>query len=618
MPSKIKARIPSPSGSKLAVLVEESVPALENNGAESKRHVFEIWVDNGHRLSKRIVLPKETHGSVCTDFEWFGGISWSPDESSLVYNAEVPSPKTASFFDSSKPEDVSIGGQYTLGLGKSETWGEKYMSTALLRLYCVNVETGKIGAIKNTPLMNDVTTTNGGYVLGQAQFSPCGNSIVYTGWDAGGGGEMPRRLGAIYCFQRPCKIYSSPVNKLLRQLASTEDDVNEDDTGFECITTNERLARSPRFSKIVDGKAKLAYLSNEKGFDTHGGCMALNVVEWNMSEGAIVKDSVKVVVDVVSMPGDIGPSEVISGIQFPGLWLNQLPARCFSPDLEYIVTTSEWGCTTKVISISLKDGSVTPIKFNLLNDSEYKEEFSQRFLCFTDDGAAIVTQSEANRPTNLGYLSSGFINSIAPVHSSHVVASMSPLSCTSSGAVPFFTPGTGYTYQIINIEPPHGEVKVPVGGVLLLPEQTKNTKVPLIVVPHGGPHTCMPTSFERSGLSYGFLCNQGGYAILHVNFRGSTGFGQAALESLAGNAGSLDVKDVVAATRAVIDMGVVDADRVGVCGGSHGGYLAGHLVGQHPDLFKVAAMRNPCINIASMATATDIPDWTIVECLGTG
>ena len=49
-----------------------------------------------------------------------------------------------------------------------------------------------------------------------------------------------------------------------------------------------------------------------------------------------------------------------------------------------------------------------------------------------------------------------------------------------------------------------------------------------------------------------------------------------------------------------------------------GGFLAGHCIGQHPELFKVAAMRNPCTNIASMVTATDIPDWCYVETLGPG
>ncbi|KAL3795993.1 hypothetical protein HJC23_013050 [Cyclotella cryptica] len=626
LPVKIKARIPSPSGNKLAILVEENTPPLEsNNGSENRRVVFEIWTDGGHRLANRIVLPKETHGQVCTDFEWFGGIGWSPDETALVYNAEVPSPKTVSFFDlSTKLTDGTVaGGQYTLGVGKSENWGEKYISTALLGLFCVNVETGQIGAVENVPMIRDPASTTGGYVLGQATFSPCGQSVVYTGWDAGGGGDMPRRLGAIYCFQRPCKIYSSPVSKLLRRLSQPQNDREEEgarDDEFDCITPNDRLARSPRFSKLVDGHSKLAYLCNTKGFDTHGGCMALHVADWNVSQGSIVKESQRMIVDVVSMPGETGDSAVVSGIQFPGLFLNQLPDQCFSPDMEHIVATTEWGSTTKVISISLKDGSVVPVDFDLVGnvDMQGKVDSSQRFLSFTDDGGAIVTQSEANFPTVLGCLQPDFLKSRMTIHSCRRIANIAPFSCTSSGRVNPFNPGTGYSYQIITIQPQHGDVKVPVGAVLLLPEQSENEKFPLIVVPHGGPHTCMPTSFERAGLSYGFLCKHGRYAILHVNFRGSTGFGQAALESLAGNAGSLDVLDVVAATHAVIDMGCVDPDRVGVCGGSHGGFLAGHLIGQHPDLFKVAAMRNPCTNIASMVTATDIPDWCYVETLGIG
>lgn len=51
---------------------------------------------------------------------------------------------------------------------------------------------------------------------------------------------------------------------------------------------------------------------------------------------------------------------------------------------------------------------------------------------------------------------------------------------------------------------------------------------------------------------------------------------------------------------------------------SHGGFLAGHLIGQHSKLFRAAAMRNPVTNIPSMVTATDIPDWCYVETFGVG
>lgn len=117
--------------------------------------------------------------------------------------------------------------------------------------------------------------------------------------------------------------------------------------------------------------------------------------------------------------------------------------------------------------------------------------------------------------------------------------------------------------------------------------------------------------------SYAFLCSQG-YAILHVNYRGSTGFGQGSLETLPGHIGLLDVKDIMHATVTLADSGWVDPDRIGICGGSHGGFLTAHCIGQFPNLYKVAVMRNPVTNIGSMVTATDIPDWCFVESLGCG
>jgi acylaminoacyl-peptidase len=342
-----------------------------------------------------------------------------------------------------------------------------------------------------------------------------------------------------------------------------------------------------------------------------------------MTKGAVMEGTKKVVVDVVSLPGEKGGGggggAKISGFGFPGLFLNQLSDRCFSPDGQFVLTSTQWGSVTRIVKISLGDGSVTPISFNL-RDGNDDAEPSQQFLCFAEDGGAVVTQSEINYPTMLGYLPNSFLeNAEGRCSATQVLAEMPPIATSSfSSAIhpeSCFTSGCGYSYKIMNILPDHGDVKVDVSSILLLPDDVDNEKLPLIVVPHGGPHSATSTSFVPS---YGFLCQHGRYAVLHVNFRGSTGFGQAALESLAGNAGTQDVLDVVAATRAAIDTGAIDPDRVGICGGSHGGFLAAHLSGQHPELFKVASMRNPCINIASMVTATDIPDWCYVEVLGLG
>jgi acylaminoacyl-peptidase len=94
------------------------------------------------------------------------------------------------------------------------------------------------------------------------------------------------------------------------------------------------------------------------------------------------------------------------------------------------------------------------------------------------------------------------------------------------------------------------------------------------------------------------------------------------LNILPGQIGSVDVSDVYAATQAVLQLSPAVVDRAsnkrGIFGGSHGGFLTAHMIGQHPTLFNAAAVRNPVINIPAMFTTSDIPDWTVVEACGRG
>ena len=57
--------------------------------------------------------------------------------------------------------------------------------------------------------------------------------------------------------------------------------------------------------------------------------------------------------------------------------------------------------------------------------------------------------------------------------------------------------------------------------------------------------------------------------------------------------------------------GGVDESQLAVMGGSHGGLLTGHLVGQHPERFRCASLRNPVMDVSAMIHLSDIPDWCV-------
>jgi dipeptidyl aminopeptidase/acylaminoacyl peptidase len=151
---------------------------------------------------------------------------------------------------------------------------------------------------------------------------------------------------------------------------------------------------------------------------------------------------------------------------------------------------------------------------------------------------------------------------------------------------------------------------VQVEGFLVTPTQG-HAPYPTILYIHGGPHGAFGHVYH---FDTQMLCGAG-YAVLLVNHRASTGYGDSFSTAIKGDWGNLDYHDLMAGVDYGIAKGVVDGDRLGVCGLSGGGNLSCWIVG-NTDRFKAAVPENPVTNWVSFYGVSDIGVWFATEQLG--
>lgn len=142
-------------------------------------------------------------------------------------------------------------------------------------------------------------------------------------------------------------------------------------------------------------------------------------------------------------------------------------------------------------------------------------------------------------------------------------------------------------------------------GYITVPPGSSGKDLPLIVLPHGGPHGIYDTwtyNFETQ-----LLANRG-YAVLQVNFRGSGGRGNEFLESGYGEWGGEMQDDITDATLWAIADGVADPDRICIYGASYGAYAALTGAYREPDLYRCAIGMSGVYDLELMFESGDIAD----------
>ena len=470
-----------------------------------------------------------------------------------------------------------------------EDWGEKNVGLHSTVLAVLDTYTGSIQVV--VPEGPAADTTVGQPVLLPDPASAGGTRLVYSGWST-----QPRRYGKLYCMQRPCGLFQVSLGSLVG-----EDGQWAAASEHRALTPSLSIAHSAR--PTPDGQA-VVFVGRQERMVTHHGCLQL----WRLDNGTAAP---RCLVDIVRRPANAAA--------FPGLFSSGLPAYPFISQTELVLNT-QWRSRTTVVAVHADTGVVrelgglrTPQAIAQVAAGDGWNDLAHCSTRALDvcPGRVLFGVSAPNCPERYGVLdtdaagSSGLCMAPAPPTVTVTAKLDPPVPAYSSALL------ASLRWQTMTLTCPSDGLEYEC--TLLLPAGAGPHRV--LLVPHGGPHSCLPTSFVPS---YAFLAAHLNMAVLHCNYRGSVGFGQDSIESLPGHIGTNDVADCmdILEHACKIHPSLLDASRVGVAGGSHGGFLTGHLIGQFPDRFKVAAMRNPVTNIPPMVTTSDISDWCYVEALG--
>lgn len=145
-------------------------------------------------------------------------------------------------------------------------------------------------------------------------------------------------------------------------------------------------------------------------------------------------------------------------------------------------------------------------------------------------------------------------------------------------------------------------------GVLIRPlGWVEGQRYPLAVLPHGGPEGISYDGWTSRALYPTQVLAANGYAVLMPNYRGSGGRGVAFSKGDHRDLGGEEFEDVLAGVDRLVEMGLVDPERVGISGTSYGGYFSAWGATRYSERFKAAITFAGISNWISFTGTTDIP-----------
>ncbi len=148
------------------------------------------------------------------------------------------------------------------------------------------------------------------------------------------------------------------------------------------------------------------------------------------------------------------------------------------------------------------------------------------------------------------------------------------------------------------------------GWILKPPGFDASRRYPAIIEIHGGPRVQYGNFFMHE---FFFLAAQG-YVVAFCNPRGGRGYGEEHAKAIWNSWGTADYDDLMAWTDVVEEQPYVDPERMGVTGGSYGGYMTNWIIG-HTDRFQAGVTQRSVSNLISMYGSSDF-NWSFQQEFG--
>lgn len=289
--------------------------------------------------------------------------------------------------------------------------------------------------------------------------------------------------------------------------------------------------------------------------------------------------------------------------------------------------TTDWYSNTSVCIVPASGGRPR----NLTD--RYLERVAA--LTWMPDGEAVTFQSNARTAQHL-YRVSAVHGLVEALTSGPEVNSA--LSCDANGRVAvFLREDSEHPRELMRVRLPDGQPEIitdtnpqvrglnafkkelitwkgpdglPMEGLVIYPTGYRaGQKVPLVLNVHGGPAGTHSNTFSAGSRTYAWpMFAQKGYAILLPNPRGSGGYGGDFRAANVRDWGGKDYEDIMAGVDALIERGIVDRDRMAVCGWSYGGFMTSTIVTK-TTRFRAAVVGAGVTDLISMAGTSDIPEF---------